>query len=103
MEEVSRLGPGLHFGQDSLMTERDHMKRNATCKATQDGKVIVVVLTKNDFKRILREEERIIQQKCISEITQFDLFTHVSKRKLSLYYRLFYHAETKGCYSKQRN
>ena len=54
MEHVNQLVGGYSFGQDALISEQP---RNATCYV-MSKKVIVAVLTKNDFRRILQEKER---------------------------------------------
>ena len=65
-------------------------------------KAITAQLTKNDFQRVLFEQERIKTELKIGNIAQFDLFKSVSRHKLRHTFRLFYDAQTEGCYVKRR-
>ena len=56
MEQVNTLSSGESFGKDSLLENSD-LRRNATI-AVLSEKVIVATLSKNDFHRVLFEQER---------------------------------------------
>ena len=80
MYEVACLTAGQSFGQDSLLSEQAK-KRNATCSVHGD-KVITAILTKQDFQRVLYEQERIKIEGKLSNIELFGLFNSIHKRKL---------------------
>lgn len=99
MDKVATLHDGDSFGQDALLTDDT---RNATCICASD-KVICAVLAKTDFNRVLFElEKQKIEQK-ILQIARFQLFSHVTKRKLKNMYRDFYAPKTQEVYTASRN
>ena len=101
MEEINILGSGDSFGQDSLLSEHK-MRRNASCQVLSEN-VIAAVLTKNDFRRVLIEQERIKIDSKINLIHNFELFKSVTKRRLKNFYRLFYDKSTERPYNATRN
>ena len=58
---------------------------------------------KNDFKRLLSEQERAIEQMCINNIFKFDLFKTITKLKLKNTFQLFYDPNSNCSYKKNRN
>ena len=99
MEHVNQLESGFSFGQDSLIEDTT---RNATCYAMTD-QVVTAVLTKADFKRILKSREQAQIESKVSQILMFDLFRNVAKRRLKNIYRLFYHQKTQEPYVAHRS
>lgn len=76
--------------------------RNATCYCMSE-KVVTAVLTKSDFKRVLLEREKQHIGKKLEEISMFDLFKNVAKRRLKNVYRFFYNQKTQEPYVAARN
>ena len=101
MKQVAVLTTGQYFGQDSLDCE-SAQKRNATCQATNDEKVFVAILMKNDFLRIFSEQQRINEHLSISQIIQFDIFRKLRLSKMKQNFDLFYDPKTQGNFVKKR-
>ena len=66
-------------------------------------RVVTVVLTKTDYKRVLFERDRHAIEQKVAKIKQFDLFSAIAKRKLTSIYRLFYQSKTGEPYTAHRN
>ena len=92
------INQGGCFGQDSLIEDTT---RNATCTA-MSRKLITVILTKPDYKRVVQPRQKQHRDRGLDEIMRFDLFSKdkVNRRQLKKFFRDFYDKETEFPYVK---
>ena len=91
----------------SPRSERQGAKRRSWWAVISTPWGVRVVLnpwprTKNDFLRVLFEQERLKTEIRLGQICQFELFKLVSKRKLKDKYRFFFNPETRDVYHKKQ-